>query len=138
MRVILVFFCTLFLFSAPVFAEQSLTASGASDADSIQSGKGFYNQCSNEDPLNTKQLFTCLSYVRGLRDGFDIFVTSLKASPIQIGPNPYIFCEPVNTTIDQEMDVLLKFIKKHPECKAIKTSIVFLRALAVAFPCHSD
>jgi hypothetical protein len=48
-----------------------------------------------------------------------------------------LYCEPGNLalTSGQDQDILLRFVKDHPEIAEVKVGTVFLLALQATFPC---
>ena len=86
-------------------------------AKAFFTGNELYNQCSNYMPAEA--LF-CQGYVAALSDS--------------LGPE-YKVCMPNEVTLGQAMDVVITFLRAHPELRHLTAWSLVQNALAQAFPC---
>jgi hypothetical protein len=69
----------------------------------------------------------CLAYVIGVNDGAHLF--------LDIAPPAAKYCMPSGVTRGQEVRVLIKYIKDHPEKAHLSTDFLEVLAFHDAFPC---
>jgi Rap1a immunity proteins len=67
----------------------------------------------------------CIPYLRGVDDGISAG-TALGRAP---------FCPPAHVTNGQMEQVLVKYIREHPEKAHYLTAVLYLAAMEKAFPC---
>jgi len=106
----------------PMAVAQQVSA--PSEADFVSSGNAFLRIC---QPRDEKRAFTrgvCSGYVIGVADG----VAMLTAD------SPY-FCSSANVENGQKYDVVVKYIKEHPEKAHLQTPHLIVDAMIDAFPC---
>jgi hypothetical protein len=94
-------------------------------APDLRYGNGYLQACTAEDPMLS--VVTCGQYTMGM-DGM------LMA--LQIGdhtqPNE---CTTGDATVQQKIDVLVKFLRDNPNVRHLPTPPLYLLALERAFPC---
>jgi hypothetical protein len=80
-------------------------------------GNQLYESCTA--PVNNKS-FVCAGYVQGLTDALDVRGT---------------ICTPAGITVGQAMDVVVNYLRAHPQYRQISASLLAGAALGEAFPC---
>ncbi len=98
------------------------------------SGNQFLLQCGDMMGKSSSDAFQrgeCFGYVEGLDAGAKSIVAleGLKQPP---------YCMPEEVTIGQIANILLKFIKDHPEKTDIPASVLAVDSLMLAFPCKAE
>lgn len=102
------------------------------------SGNAFVRLCSviDKDQMTEREntdFYRCLWYVRGVVDGVDEEVTFSGAI---VDKNPVRpFCIPDDAEYGQDVRIVLKFVKDHPEEADLPTAFQIVAALHAAFPC---
>jgi hypothetical protein len=94
-----------------------------------KSGNIFLSTCAIEADKTTEELTMAqlnatsdwVPYLRGLDDGI-----SLVGAP---------YCEPDRVTNGQSEQIVVKFIRDHPERAHWNTGLLFLAAMEKAYPC---
>jgi len=97
-----------------------------------ESGNDFLRLC--ENPTTSFISGACQDYVLGVVDGIQVGIRvehNYVGTPKTAEP----FCLDSKATLGQEVQVLIKFIKTHPEKAHFATSVLVLGAMADAFPC---
>ena len=98
------------------------------------SGNGFLSACQYSTSENSYTAGLCQGYVRGVSDAVDaLFRLTARAQPEAIP----LFCIPKDSTNHQILDVVIKFVKEHPEKRHAPTKFLVLDSLIEAFPCSS-
>ncbi len=98
--------------------------------EDANTGNGFLRQCSDLTPqTDSLRLWYCAGYVSGLIDGMAV----VKAAVEYRG-----YCLPTKVETGQLADVLVKYIREHPEIAHAPTSVLLLKALIHAYPCRAD
>lgn len=127
------------IFLAVLFGAPSLAQS---QVHPEHSGNDFVRQCSalgrddvaHETKLEEMPEATfCLGYLSGLRMGFKLEWTFAETYTNHSVPRP--FCEPDDVEPGQMAKILLKFIRENPEEAHKTASMLFVEALAKAYPC---
>jgi hypothetical protein len=117
------------LFLAAVIA-CSGPAAGQTKEHIWKSGNVFLSTCAIDADKTTGELTMaqlsatsdCIPYLRGLDDG-----ARLVGAP---------YCAPDSVTNGQSEEIVVKFIRDHPERAHLSTGTLFLAAMEKAFPCH--
>jgi len=109
------------LVSASAHGQRVSTTTGNDLLESCESGghseQAFFNQA------------FCLGYITGVTD-----IDGVDGSAF---PERRRSCVPENVTNGQVKDVVVKYLKEHPEERHIQASILIVKAVAQAFPCKS-
>jgi hypothetical protein len=105
-----------------------LIASPAARAQRVSAttGNSLLELCESKDV--SEQAF-CLGYVVGATD-----VDSMDGAAF---PERRRSCAPDNVTNGQQRDIVVKYLKEHPEERHILAAILVVKAMAKAFPCKS-
>jgi hypothetical protein len=111
----------------------------------LDSGNGFYAACAGDD-VSPDEGLLCLVFLEGIAEAITLatvmnnsldslvdleggkFGICSSAGCVRFCPNPEV-------THGQGHDVLIKFLKDHPEERHYPTAGLFLRAMSEAFPC---
>ena len=102
------------LWPASTFAQEGLSSG-------FLKGNKLYEQCTSSD------LLFCLGYVMGVSD-------ALKLSALKLN----LFCSPSSVTAHQELAVVVKYLRDHPETWNYSAASDIGVALAMAFPCKEQ
>jgi hypothetical protein len=104
---------------------------GGSTADNlIDSGNGFLSACDSSDTSgNPLQKGLCLGYVSGVTDGISL------AEKLTHKPSS---CLPATVTNGQVLDIVVTFVRDHPELRHWQTRWLIQRSLLEAFPCQAQ
>ena len=102
------------LWPASTFAQD-----GGSSSSSYMTGNKLYEECNSQD------YSLCLGYVMGVSD-------ALNAT------KPNFFCAPPNIKATQELAVVVKYLRDHPETWHYSAWTDIGVALALAFPCKEQ
>ena len=108
-----------------------------SDADiDISKGNGFLRICSAAAP-GTFMSGACLGYFRGFidRDDLESKIVDDEGQPSAEGHR--WICAPSSSTYGQAHDIVLAYLRKHPEQRHLRTNSLVQSALWEAFPCPS-
>ena len=84
-------------------------------------GNGFYESCRLDATAAV-----CIAYVKGASDAF---------SAASILLNACLYAPPPNASADQLSDILVKYLREHPERRALGAASLFLAAMRETFPC---
>ena len=68
-------------------------------------------------------------------DGCDAYISGVADTIAAEGKAKAPACIPPAVTGTQLRDVVIKFIKSHPETRQLKAGVLTIRALSAAFPC---
>jgi hypothetical protein len=68
----------------------------------------------------------CLGYISGLVEGASVEADLRKCKPL--------FAISAEVDLDQLIDVVVKYLKEHPELRDVKAQVIALTALKAAFP----
>jgi hypothetical protein len=101
---------------------------GAHAHASTVTGNDYAAFCSGPKSKPTDMTY-CISYARGLADGFEFWHDADNRAPL---------CIPNEVTGGQLYEVTLKYIKEHPEKRHLGVSIVMAYAFADAWPCGKE
>jgi hypothetical protein len=106
----------------------------AQDASQINTtGNAFYAQCVPANPSYT----ACLFYVIGLSDGLNLVNATLQ----NFGQKE-MFCVPSGTgfhgpvTGVQAVDLMMRYMQRHPEERHKPTMLVLVNTFKETFPCR--
>jgi Rap1a immunity proteins len=140
-RLLCAFVITAVLAAAPLRAQMIAK-------DISESGNRFLEVCSVIDKADRKERITetdldeasfCTGFVMGVNDGTTAGIVMLKSfkslSDIQGSMEDVSICLPEGVTAGQELRVLLKYIRAHPEQAHLPTAGLVLVAEYDAFPC---
>lgn len=103
-----------------------VSASGHAQQVSTMTGNTLLEACESKDEF--QQAF-CLGYILGVAD--------LDAMDGAAFPDRRRSCRAENVTNGQERDVVVKYLKDHPEERHVLAAILVVKAMAKAFPCKS-
>jgi hypothetical protein len=111
----------------------SVTSNAQSSQNVWHSGNDFLSICAvDADKSPTEQTLAelratsaCIPYLRGLHDGIVVATAEVHA--------PY--CAPAEVTNNQMEQILVKYLRDHPERAHYLTPVLFLDAMGTAFPC---
>jgi hypothetical protein len=112
MRLMALVVATGLLWPASTFAQEKK----GSSSSTYLTGNKLYEECSTQD------YSLCLGYVMGVSD-------ALNAT------KPNFFCAPPNIKANQELAVVVKYLRDHPETWHYSAWTDIGVALAMAFPC---
>ena len=113
-----------FLFSAALLL--LLSSSAHAQRVSTTTGNDLLESC--ESTGHFEQAF-CLGYITG--------VTDLDGADGSVFPERRRSCVAENVSNGQVRDVVVKYLKDHPEERHIQASILIVKAMAQAFPCKT-
>ena len=82
------------------------------------SGNKIFADCSA--PNSSAQRSICLGYIAGMADALEI---------------AKLWCPPEGVTVGQTVDIVMKYLREHPEERHLTASGEGGLALAIAFPC---
>jgi hypothetical protein len=100
------------------------TLSPEADAQiNLGTGNGFYGNC-NEAKGTQREI--CVAYLYGVAEGDHYWWRRGGSRPPRCGPN---------VTIEQALDVLLKFLRDNPAERPRSIVELHVRAMSSAFPC---
>ena len=107
------------LWTSPAFSQNSDTAGRTGRGFSV--GNKLYSRCSS--PNNSLEHVYCLGYVAGATDSLQM--------------DGHI-CVPDNVTVAQAVDVVMKYLRDHPEDRHFLAPSLADLALRQAFPCKEQ
>ena len=94
----------------------TLAQGNGSSSSSYLTGNKLYEE------YNSQDYSLCLGYVMGVSDALN-------------ARKPNLFCAPVNIKANQELAVVVKYLRDHPETWHYSAWTDIGVALALAFPC---
>ena len=97
---------------------------GFSSAAHAQTGNEFLAQC--DDSKGAVEGMKCLSYVDGITDGFDIAILIDNGVQKQ-------WTIPQGVTLGQLRDIIVGYVKAHPESRHLSMTLLAWNALNNAF-----
>jgi len=115
------------LVSIAVFSAAAPTPSGDPAGPGF-TGNDFLQKCDKGQSEGVDLLY-CYGYISGLNDAF------MYGKILWSGKPP--FCNQ-DTTTDQNVRIVLKYIKDNPEQAHTSTGLLFLQAMQKAFPCAAE
>lgn len=95
-------------------------------------GNTLYEHCKEKDK-KTRDNFkygACIGYTRGLIDGHEQALKMLKESG-EVAK----YCMNESVTLEQTIDVILKYLSENPKDRHWGAEVLGLYALILAFPC---
>ncbi len=104
-----------------------VSASANAQRVSTTTGNDLLESC--ESKGNFEQAF-CLGYITG--------VTDIEGLDSAVYPERRRSCVPENVTNGQARDVVVKYLKDHPEERHLQAAILVAKAMGQAFPCKSQ
>ena len=121
-----------FLFIVPVFMAFTIT-SGMAEID----GNVLLDNCNealryfenNNPAVNISAVNYCVGYISGINDLHTSFVSSVSCF------DPPKYCAPQSIEPKKLVDIIVRFLKKHPESLDSHGSDIILFAFKEAFPC---
>jgi hypothetical protein len=87
----------------------------------FQTGNDLYSECNS--PKSSPDFNTCLAYVEGMADAF-------AGLPL--------VCFPSHVTVGQTVDIVMKYLRDHPEDRHYSAAGEALEALGSVFPCQNQ
>jgi hypothetical protein len=100
------------------------TLAPAAEAQSnLGTGNSFYAHCND---AKSTQRDICVAYLYGVAEGDHYWWRLGGSSPPRCGPN---------VTIEQALDVLLKFLRDNPAERSKSIVELHVKAMSSAFPC---
>jgi hypothetical protein len=96
-------------------------------------GNFIINTCGNNSLNdNAKSIADsfCTGFVFGLRGAFEMSFDVYK-----IPANNRFYCAPYDVTLQQSVDVFLKYLKENPSIRNNTGRVLFVKAMNEAFPC---
>ena len=124
---------TFLLFIVPVFMAFTIT-SGIAEID----GNVLLSNCNealkyfdkNNDPsVNISAVNYCVGYISGINDLHTSFVSSVSCF------DPPKYCAPESIEPQKLVDIIVRFLKTHPESLDSHGSDIILFAFKEAYPC---
>lgn len=88
------------------------------------SGNSLLRDCTAGE--STHSYAYCLGYISGLVDGANVEADFRKCKPL--------FAIPAEAELGQLADVVVKYLKEHPEVRDVRAAVLALTALKAAFP----
>jgi Rap1a immunity proteins len=102
--------------------------------DDGDSGNALLALC--DDPNRAWRSLECMSYVQGFLAGFNVGATvGERVAKDEVAPGSVLLCIPDNVTGRQAKDIVVKYLKSHPESRHEKTGVLIHRAYAELFAC---
>ena len=86
-------------------------------------GNDLFRHCNSHEPF---ELNFCVGYVEGVRDGMAFTSVGFNSKSL--------IDEPSRVTSDQLKDIVLKYLKDHPETRHKAAGMLTIWALQEAFP----
>ena len=122
---------TIFIFPALFL----VLISGSTGAQSLspETGNTLLEHCESGDKqdgdlqINAMKAGLCFGYIEGAAD-----ILAFDAAAF---PNRRLECTPKEVTRGQERDVVVKYLRDHPEERHESAALLVLHALTTAFPC---
>jgi hypothetical protein len=93
--------------------------------EDVARGNNFYTLCSDAVGPTADRL-VCLAYVKGLYD---------MAGYLQPPSKAGLVCAPDAVTMDQYLDILLKYLRDNPERRQALTAELMWEAVSKVYPC---
>ncbi|CAB4122415.1 hypothetical protein UFOVP36_45 [uncultured Caudovirales phage] len=93
---------------------------------SSDDGNELLSQCNDEGYYLQG---VCMGIVKGTINTLDAWSIVNKTSP---------YCRPDNATWGQMQDVIVSYLKRHPEIRSESASLLILKAQREAWPCAKD
>ena len=135
MRIALIVLVSVVLAARPLPAEAQGLALDYTGNELMKDCVAF-TKAGPDDDQEVVQAARCLGFMQGLVAGVTMldFVRNGKID----GNTPHLvgaFCSPEFATLQQQLDVVLKFMKEHPEKRHEPAVTLVLWALGQSFPC---
>lgn len=96
----------------------------AARGGSFQTGNDLFAAC---DSTDSEDRLLCAVWVVAFTEGF----------AIAQAPHPVI-CFPSGATIGQDMDIIVRYLRSHPEQRHLRAGVLAGAALGIAFPCRNS
>lgn len=93
------------------------------DDDFMRSGNSFYATC------NQQNFTMCGGYI-SLIDGMNFMLRVHKIHSLS--------CPPESITVQQNLDIFIKFLEENPAVRHLPTTMLFEQAVIQAFPCTDN
>ena len=90
----------------------------------LETGNDLLSTCSAD---NAQSGTACMSYIRGLSDGF--------SDALDLAKQPQAFCPLPGVTFGQIRDVVTKWLRDNPDKRAYRSDVLIVASLHDAFPC---
>jgi Rap1a immunity proteins len=109
-----------------------LLIAAASPAAAYDTGNEFYTQCSN---LSYQPY--CLGFVIGVASGFNTGLQLDPSNPVeaQVRKDELGICAPDNAMAGQFLDLVMQFLRDHPERRHWSATILIIGTLRTYWPC---
>jgi hypothetical protein len=108
--------------AASATAQEAIPPPSPPVSGNIQLGNLFYSAC--REP---QRRAACSLYLRGIMEGVQIQARASK--------QPGLFCPPQGASVEQALDLLLKFMAEKPEQRHRPSPTLAAMALRAAWPC---
>ena len=91
------------------------------------SGNQLFDWCGHRDggPLDV----LCLGYINGVMDGIGVTEAAHNTT--------HFYCVPQGVTNNQSRDVVIAYLRDHPNLRHLAAYVLVLQSLRVAFPCQA-
>lgn len=129
-----IFFCLL---TNPTISYANLTGKDLLENCEVKIKLNDRKANETVDPTDAFQMGACTGYIKGF-DDMEIIYASIIAGPSssEADVKKYsLYCLPTGTTNVQMANIIVKFIKNHPEELNDDASLAAAKALREAFPC---
>jgi len=91
-------------------------------------GKVLLPDCEKSDPADPSGLM-CTAYIAGASDAFWLILLN-QASPV--------LCLSQTVTYSWEQQIVVTWLREHPQDRHLPASVLVLKALTKAFPCAAE
>ena len=102
-------------------------ANASSQSPSGWDGNFWLRVCGSNDQLESA---LCTAHVAGLRGGFE-----MSADHYKVEKKQHLYCAADNVTLQQSIDVFVKFLRDNPNHRNNTSRVLFAVAMGKAFPC---
>lgn len=72
----------------------------------------------------------CPAFIFGLRGAFE-----MSADYYKIPQKKHLYCPPNGVTLQQSVDIFIKFLKENPKDRHLTARVLFIQAMRGSFPC---
>lgn len=112
--------------------------------DTGGSGNSWLQRC--EDVRDNLESGVCIGFLMAIDDGYRLGAIdswiAISKSPQSKQLSSYkgaivAYCTPAGVTLGQRKDIFIRYLKSHPETRQDDGAVLYVRAMAEAFPCKS-
>jgi hypothetical protein len=89
-------------------------------------GNYWIQVCTHEELKET----VCPAFIFGLRGAFE-----MSSDYYKIPKKEHLYCPPDGITLQQSVDIFIKFLKENPKNRHITARVLFIKAMRGSFPC---